>query len=152
MFIARISNVMIMPTDARNKAIQYLSLAESQISRSNYIDAVILLNQAGELAHKAQAADIFSMIYGTLGNVYQLAGRYDDAFNNYSSALKIQEKLAKHHTLFNVLVAATLNNIAALLTKMGRIDEAKTRYEGSLKIREKRFEADRALPDEKDFK
>jgi len=124
---------MIMPADARNQALQYLSLAESHFSRGQFHDALTSLNRAGELAQQAQAADILSIVHWTLGYVYQLADRYDDALNNYIISLKIQE-LEKHGPVFNKGVAMTLNNLGTLLTDMGRIDEAKTRYEGALKI------------------
>jgi|GEM_PF-3379324 len=104
-----------MPVDARNQALQYISLAESQIGHGQFQDALTSLNRAGELAHKAQAADILSIVYGTLGNVYQFAGRYDDALKNCIIALKIQEELAKRDPFFNVWVATTLNNLGAQL-------------------------------------
>jgi len=135
---------MIMPVDARIQALQYISLAESQISHGQFHEALASLNRAGELAQEAAAADILSKVYGTLGNIYKSAGRYDDALNNYNIALKIREELAKYNPFFNEWVARSLNNLRTLLADMGRIKEAKARYEGALEIHEKLLEVDRA--------
>jgi len=128
--------VRIMSGESRDQALQHLRKAESELGRGRYSDALLTLEKAGQLADEAQALDILSLVIGAVGYAMQSAGRYGEAFKNYTIALDMQEKLAEHEPFFNIGVAMTLNNLGTLLSNMGMIDDAKARYEGALEMRE----------------
>jgi tetratricopeptide (TPR) repeat protein len=69
-------------------------------------------------------------------------GLFEDSLKNYLLSLDIQEKIAKSDPVFNTWIAATLNNLGALLSNMGKPDNAKNSYERALKMYEVLLEGD----------
>ncbi len=126
-----------MSGELRDQALQHLIKAESQITRGHYGDALMTLEKAEQFANDVQSSDILSIVMEAVGRAMQFAGMYYEALESYTIALKIQEELAKKEPFFNTCVATTLNNLGALLARMGRVAEAKKRFECALEIRER---------------
>ena len=125
-----------------DKAWQHIEKAQSQIDRGQYTDALATLAKAEQLARKVKAQDVLSAVLGTTASALQSKGMFDRSLKLYTDALNIQEGLAKKDPYFNRSVAATLNNLGALLSEMGRQEDAKKRYECALEIREALLETD----------
>ena len=132
----------IMSENLKGEAWQHIEKANSQFNRGQYTDALATLAKAEQLARKTKAQDVLSAVYGTKAIVLQSKGMFDEALNLHTSALNIQEELAKIDPFFNTWVATTLNNLGTLLKNMGRPEDAKTRYERALKMREELLATD----------
>jgi len=123
-----------MSEDLRGEAWQHIQKADSQRQRGLYTDALDTLTKADQLARKAEAPDILSAVLGTTASVLQSKGMFDESLKLHTTALKIQEELAKIDPSFNTWVATTLNNLGALLSEMGRPEDAKIRCERALEM------------------
>ena len=127
-----------------NKAWQHIEIANSQLQRGQYTDALATLAKAEQLARKANAPDVLSAVLGATANVLQSKGMFDKSLKLYTAALNIQDGLAKKDSYFNKSVATMLNNLGALLSDMGRLEDAKKKYERALEMREALLETDPA--------
>ena len=120
----------------RDQAWRHINKANSQIQRGQYNNAFASLETAEQFARKAEALDVLSVVFGTNARIFQSMGMFDKALEMYTSALNIQEDLAKIEPFFNTWIAATLNNLGVLLTDMGKPEDAKNKYERALQMRE----------------
>ncbi len=105
-------------------------------------DGLKLAFEALKIAEENKDAVRLSQALGTIGNLFQRAGRLEKALQFYGKALSIQEKLAEINPHFNDWVAMTLNNLGNLLSDMGKFEDAKERYERALDMYEALLKTD----------
>jgi len=133
--IYQICNIhKIMSQYLKDQAWRHIDKANSQVQRGEYNDALASLAIAEEFARKAKASDILSAVFATTASAFQSMGKFGEALEMHTTALNIQEDLAKTEHFFNTWVAMTLNNLGALLDNLGRPEEAKEKFERALEM------------------
>ncbi|MEO5823764.1 MAG: CHAT domain-containing tetratricopeptide repeat protein [Vicinamibacteraceae bacterium] len=92
-------------------------------------EAFARLSQAQECFHRVGERDREARSLVSLGRVYRLHGRLDEALARYQQALALHERPDSNDRLGAV---QAMNAIAVTLSAMGRYDEAGAQYEAGL--------------------
>ncbi len=70
-------------------------------NKGDYAGALKLSLEAMKVAKESKNDVLLSQALGTIGNIFQRAGRYEKALQFYNDALSIQEKLAEIEPQFS---------------------------------------------------
>ncbi|GHV53398.1 hypothetical protein FACS1894181_17200 [Bacteroidia bacterium] len=84
------------------------------------------MDRAGKTHHlctmkDSQVDDEYSMLYGTIGNLYNIQGKSTEAIDWYGKALKLFEKYDWKESQANAY-----NNIGEMYVAMGNYEQAET--------------------------
>jgi len=103
--------------------------ADDLFGRGRGGDAFIRINEARECFHRTGQRDREARSLVSLGRVYRLHGRLDEALANYHRALDLHEWPGSPDRAGAV---QAMNAIAVTLSMLGRYDEAGAQYEATL--------------------
>lgn len=124
-------------SDPKEKAKAYVTLGHIHMRLRNYQKSIENLKLAYEISNEIDEdtpkapgeINIKSYALNLMGIAYRYQGRYENALENYKTALKINEKLKlKTEASYN------LSSIGELYKELGRYDEALKNLEKALEI------------------
>lgn len=118
--------------DRQVVATAYKGLSDLYKSTSDYKSGINALNRAMSICKELGDQLGVSNCLNNQGNMYWVAGKFDQALEKYQEALEIQRQLQseKH-------IASTLNNIGSFYVVKGRYEESLEYFKESLQIKEK---------------
>ncbi len=109
--------------------------------------SVETLIEVGEkLAGRIEDSDERCRVLGTLGNLYLIIKKYDEAETFYKSVLKYYAEKSEKNPEYRRFLAGVLNNLGNLHFSKGETDKAEKAYTDCLKILMEMGDEDRMVP------
>ncbi len=111
----------------------FIDTANRLYGRHPCIDT--LLEVGEKIVKRIEDDDTKCRVLGTLGNLYLLIKKYEEAEANYRAVLNYYVKKSKEDSSYNRFVAGVLNNLGNLYFAKGELDKAESTYTECLKVR-----------------
>lgn len=119
-------------SDQEAIAISYHSIASSQLSLTNYQEALSYFNQELDIRKTLGNRRKIASCYGNLALVNEYLNQYQAALDYHQRSLEIKKEIG-----FEKGIATSLYNMSNIYLALGHVDDALSNLFESLKIREK---------------
>ncbi len=122
----------------------FIDTANRLYGRHPCIDT--LLEVGEKLVKRISDDDTKCRILGTLGNLYLLVKKYEEAEAHYKAVLNYYVKKSEEDSSYSRFVAGVLNNLGNLYFAKGELDKAESTYTECLRVRMEREDEEGMVP------
>lgn len=127
-------------------AIRYLNKGISLKAKGLHAEALEHFKKAEEYSWEASSPALLATVVHNLGELWDIAGDKNEAFEQYFYAVEKLEKLVEVTPSFKEQLAITLSKFASMLVDRGEKEEGKATYEKAISLyRELRREHPRSV-------